>query len=65
VAEALRLPAVRHLDVDADFSDSQIAETFLRRRALVVPVTDGGKVTGVITRSDFFRSVAERFLGAE
>jgi CBS domain-containing protein len=27
-----------------------------------VPVTDEGRVVGVITRSDFFRSVAERFL---
>jgi CBS domain-containing protein len=53
-----------HIDVGADFSDSQVAEIFLHHRVLVVPVTDGGKVTGVITRSDFFRSVAERFLGA-
>ena len=51
-----------HIDVGADFSDSQVAEIFLHHRVLVVPVTDDGKVTGVITRSDFFRSIADRFL---
>lgn len=29
---------------------------------LIVPVTDNGQVVGVITRSDFFRALAERFL---
>jgi CBS domain-containing protein len=53
-----------HIDVGADFSDAQVAEIFLHHRVLVVPVTDGGRVVGVITRSDFFRTVAERFLGA-
>jgi CBS domain-containing protein len=51
-----------HIDVGADFSDSQVAETFLHHRVLVIPVTDGGRVVGVITRSDFFRALAERFL---
>ena len=51
-----------HIDVDAGFSDAQIAEIFLHHRVLLVPVVDSGRVTGVITRSDFFRSVAERFL---
>jgi CBS domain-containing protein len=53
-----------HVDVGTDFSDSQVAETFLHHRVLLLPVTDDGKVVGVITRSDFFRSVAERFLNA-
>jgi CBS domain-containing protein len=53
-----------HIDVGADFSDAEVAEIFFHHRVLLVPVTDGGKVIGVITRSDFFRSVAERFLGA-
>jgi CBS domain-containing protein len=52
-----------HVDVGADFSDAQVAEIFLHHRVLLVPVTDGGRVTGVITRSDFFRALAERFLG--
>jgi CBS domain-containing protein len=51
-----------HIDVSADFSDAEVAETFLHHRVLLVPVVDDGKVVGVITRSDFFRSVAERFL---
>ncbi len=51
-----------HIDVDADFSDAQIAETFLHHRVLAIPVVDSGQVQGVITRGDFFRSLAERFL---
>jgi CBS domain-containing protein len=51
-----------HIDVGADFSDAQVAEIFLHHRVLLVPVVDGRGVVGVITRSDFFRSVAERFL---
>ena len=52
-----------HIDVSGDFSDAQVAEIFLHHRVLLVPVVDDRKVVGVITRSDFFRSVAERFLG--
>jgi CBS domain-containing protein len=51
-----------HIDVGTDFSDAQLAETFLHHRVLLVPVVDHGQVTGVITRSDFFRALAERFL---
>ena len=46
----------------SDFSDVQVAETFLHHRVLVVPVVEDGRVVGVITRADFFRSLAERFL---
>jgi CBS domain-containing protein len=53
-----------HVEVGTDFSDAQVAETFLHHRVLIVPVVDDGRVTGVITRSDFFRAVAERFLAA-
>ena len=52
-----------HASVDRDFSDLSVAEIFLHHRVLLVPVTDDGRVVGVITRADFFRSVAERFLG--
>jgi CBS domain-containing protein len=52
-----------HVDVGPDFADTQVAEIFLHHRVLIVPVVDGRRVTGVITRSDFFRSIAERFLG--
>jgi CBS domain-containing protein len=51
-----------HVDVPTDASDVQVAETFLHHRVLIVPVVDGGQLQGVITRSDFFGSLAERFL---
>ncbi len=51
-----------HIDVPDDFSDAQVAETFLHHRVLIVPVVDSGRVRGVITRSDFFRRLAEGFL---
>jgi CBS domain-containing protein len=51
-----------HIDVGRDFSDAEVAEIFLHHRVLLVPVVDGGRIIGVITRSDFFRAVAERFL---
>ena len=53
-----------HIDVGTDFSDAQLAEIFIHHRVLLVPVLDDGRVTGVITRSDFFRALAERFLDA-
>ena len=52
-----------HVDVASDFSDAQVAEIFLHHRVLIVPVVDDGRVRGIITRGDFFRSIAERFLG--
>ena len=51
-----------HVDVGTDFSDAQVAEIFLHHRVLIVPVLDDGRVVGVITRTDFFRALAERFL---
>ena len=51
-----------HVDVTGDFSDAQIAETFLHHRVLIIPVVNDRRVTGVITRSDFFHAVAERLL---
>jgi CBS domain-containing protein len=53
-----------HVDVGPDYSDAEVAEIFLHHRVLILPVTEDGRVIGVITRSDFFRSVAERFLGS-
>jgi CBS domain-containing protein len=60
-------PVSRHMNseqiaVERDFSDVAVAEIFLHHRVLLVPVTDDGRLAGVITRADFFRSVAERFL---
>ena len=51
-----------HVHVERDFSDLAVAEIFLHHRVLVVPVTEERRVVGVITRADFFRSVARRFL---
>jgi len=51
-----------HVDVPPDASDVQIAETFLHHRVLVLPIVEDGQVRGVLTRGDFFRALAERFL---
>jgi CBS domain-containing protein len=51
-----------HVEVGTDFSDTQVAEIFLHHRVLVVPVLDDGHVRGLITRRDFFRTLAERFV---
>jgi CBS domain-containing protein len=51
-----------HVEVGPDFSDTQIAEIFLHHRVLVVPVIADGHVEGLLTRRDFFRAVAERFV---
>jgi CBS-domain-containing membrane protein len=51
-----------HVAVETDFSDAQVAEIFLHHRVLIVPVIESRRVAGVITRSDFFRALAERFL---
>ena len=51
-----------HVDVGPDYSDTQVAEIFLHHRVLVVPVIDDRRIVGVITRSDFFRTIAGRFL---
>jgi CBS domain-containing protein len=53
-----------HVDVPPDFADVQLAETFLHHRVLIVPVADQGRVVGVITRSDFFAALGERFLSS-
>ena len=50
-----------HVDVPPDFSDVQLAEVFIHHRVLIVPITENHKVVGVITRTDFFRALAERF----
>jgi CBS domain-containing protein len=51
-----------HVEVGPDFADTQVAEIFLHHRVLVVPVVADGHVEGLLTRSDFFRVVAERFV---
>jgi len=51
-----------HIDVGPDFSDAQVAETFLHHSVLIIPVVDSGQVQGVITRAAFFRRLGKRFL---
>jgi CBS domain-containing protein len=53
-----------HVAAREDFSDVQIAETFLHHRVLIIPVVRERRVVGVITRGDFFRTIAERLLDA-
>ena len=49
-----------HVEVGADFSDLQLAETFLHHRVLIIPVVDEGMLVGLVTRADFFRAIAGR-----
>ena len=49
-----------HIDVGEDFSDTELAEIFLHHRVLIIPIVDGGRVSGVVTREDFTRALAER-----
>jgi CBS domain-containing protein len=49
-----------HVDLGSDFSDAAVAETFLHHRILVLPITEDGRVVGVVTRGDFVRELAQR-----
>ncbi len=49
-----------HIDVDVEAADAQLAEVFLHHRVLIVPVTENGRVVGIVTRSAFFRELATR-----
>ena len=45
-------------------SDVQLAETFLHHRVLVIPILDSEqRVTGVVTRADFFAALVQRSHG--
>lgn len=64
--ECRRDPVSRYANVEpiaagSDWSDAQLAETFLHHRVLIVPILDeDDRVRGVVTRSDFFKALAER-----
>lgn len=52
------------IDVDEDYSDAQLAETFLHHRVLIVPVVDRDRrVKGVVPRKDFFAALVDRVVG--
>ena len=53
-----------HIEVGGDWSDAQLAETFLHHRVLIVPIVEDGQVAGVVTRWDFFKALVEEALGA-
>lgn len=50
-----------HVSVEDEYSDTALAEIFLHHRVLIVPVATGGRVHAVVTRSDFFAELAEKF----
>lgn len=52
-----------HVMVEDDYSDTQLAELFLHHRVLVIPIATAGRVHALITRSDFFAALVERFGG--
>ena len=52
-----------HVEVPADFSYAQLAETFLHHRVALLPVVEDGRVTGAVTRRDYVRALAEKLPG--
>lgn len=49
------------ISVRESHSATQVAETFLHHRVLIVPVIDGhDQVRGIVTRSDFFQRLVQR-----
>jgi CBS domain-containing protein len=49
-----------HVVVEDDYSDTQLAETFIHHRVLIVPIATDGKVHAVVTRNDFFKALAAK-----
>ena len=49
-----------HVEVPVDFSYAQLAETFLHHRVAVLPVVEGRKIRGAVTRRDYVRALAEK-----
>src|SRR5918995_2481316 len=49
-----------HVVADDDYSDTQLAETFMHHRVLIVPIATKGKVHAVVTRNNFFRVLADK-----
>lgn len=51
-----------HVAVGRAHSDTELAETFLHHRVLVIPIVEDQRVLGVVTREDFFKALVERFV---
>jgi CBS domain-containing protein len=54
-----------HVLVEDDYSDTHLAELFLHHRVLIIPIATKGKVHAIVTRNDFFRTMAERIAGQD
>lgn len=54
-----------HVVVEDEFSDTQLAELFLHYRVLIIPIATKGRVHAIVTRSEFFRQLVERFIAPE
>lgn len=54
-----------HVEVPANFSYAQLAETFLHHRVAVIPVVEDGRVIGAVTRRDYVRALAEKIPRAD
>ncbi|MGI8441267.1 MAG: CBS domain-containing protein [Thermoleophilaceae bacterium] len=54
-----------HVAAGPHHSDTELAETFLHHRVLVIPIVEDQRVLGVVTRSDFFNALVERFIDRE
>jgi CBS domain-containing protein len=52
-----------HVVVDENYSDTQLAELFLHHRVLIIPIAIGGRISAVVTRSDFFKALSDRLGG--
>ena len=50
-----------HVLVEDDYSDTQLAELFLHHRVLIIPIATAGRVHALVTRSDFFAALVQRF----
>ncbi len=55
-----RYTNTEHIAAPADFSDAQLAETFLHHRVLIIPILEGNRVIGIVTRNDFFKALVEQ-----
>lgn len=55
-----RYMQTEHVEVQANFSYAQLAETFLHHRVSVIPVVEDRRVVGAVTRRDYVRALAGR-----
>ncbi|MCO5314925.1 MAG: CBS domain-containing protein [Solirubrobacterales bacterium] len=46
--------------LEDDYSDAELAETFLHHRVVVVPVATEGEIHSVVTRNEFFLELYNR-----